>query len=130
MNGVSVQGRSSSATYMPNSRFSTGTCRRSTCEFYGVRLPLWRERQGFFHKRGEITRAQRDHFVVEIEMRVVQEAAAGAAPLAQPDIGAGTLEQQVGKVLAAHRRVRVGDDVAGTEHPLPDAPRQLPLPRP
>src|SRR5690349_14846193 len=76
--------------------------------------------QSFFYQRGEVARAQRDHLVVEVELRVVQEAAAGSAALAEPDVGAGALREHVGEVLAAHRRRRIGDHVAFAEDALAD----------
>src|SRR4051812_47584434 len=51
-------------------------------------LPLF-ERQGLFHQRREVARAERDHLVVEIVVRVVQQAAAGGAALAEEYIRAG-----------------------------------------
>jgi len=41
----------------------------------------------FFHERGEVARAEWNHVVVEIEARVVQEAAAGPAALAEKQGG-------------------------------------------
>src|SRR3954470_10381843 len=48
----------------------------------------------------------------------MQEAAARAAALPEPDIRPGTRLQHVGEVLAAHRRVDVGNDVASAEDAL------------
>src|SRR5262245_25472806 len=66
--------------------------------FFMVSLFQWHR---LFRQGREIARAQRDDFVVEIELRVVQEAVARPAALAEPDVGAGPRLQHVGEVLAA-----------------------------
>src|SRR6184192_508816 len=59
------------------------------------------ERQAFLHQRGEIAGTERNHLVVEIVIRIVQQATATGAALAEESIGAWTLLQEIGEVLAA-----------------------------
>src|SRR3954469_11161445 len=77
------------------------------------------------HQRGEIAGAQRNHLVVEIVAGVVQKAVVRTAALAEEYIRARPLEQHVGKILAAHHRRVVGDDVVLAEHPLADPRGEL-----
>src|SRR5689334_22983956 len=80
------------------------------------------ERQTFLHQRGEIAGAERNHLVVEIVIRIVQHAAGASRDvtptLPEEGVCAGALLQEVGEVLAAHRRLVLGDDVVGAEEPL------------
>src|SRR6266403_4032949 len=80
------------------------------------------ERQALLHQRGEIAGAQWNHLVVEIVIRIVQHAPARprdvTRALPEEGVGAGPLLQEVGKVLAAHRRLVLRDDVPGAEQAL------------
>src|SRR5438477_12962652 len=58
-----------------------------------VSSSLLLERQALLHQRGEIAGAQRNYLVVEIVVRIVQEAAAGSAALAEEGVGARALLQ-------------------------------------
>src|SRR5512134_3057186 len=60
------------------------------------------DRQGFFHQRGKVAGAQRDHLIVEIVLGIVQKTTARRAALAEEDIGAGPGLQHVGEVLPTH----------------------------
>ena len=51
----------------------------------------------------------RDRLVVEVVARIVQ---AGRVAIADEDKGAGTGEQHVGKILAAHHRIEIAKDLA------------------
>src|SRR5258708_21062373 len=65
--------------------------------------------QALFHQRGEIAGAQRDHFVVEVVVGIVQETAVRAAALAQEYIRPRPLDRHVREILASHHR-RMGGD--------------------
>src|SRR5207237_8862127 len=82
-----------------------------------MQSPLF-ERQALFHQRREIAGAQRNHLVIEVVVRIVQEAAPWGAALPEEHVGAGTFLQHVGEVLAAHGRLVLGDDVLGAEQAL------------
>src|SRR5436190_1466730 len=73
-------------------------------------VPLF-ERQGFFHQRSEIAGAERNNLVVEVIVRVMQQAAAGGAALPEKHVGSRARLQHVGEVLAAHGRLVLSDDV-------------------
>src|SRR2546425_5828139 len=81
--------------------------------------PLF-ERQGFLDQRREVAGAERNHLVVEIVVRIVQQAAAGSAALAEEHVSARPLLQHEREVLTAHGRLVLGDDVAGAEQALAD----------
>src|SRR5579859_7251087 len=84
-----------------------------------VLLPLL-EWKRFLDERREVAGAERNHLVVEIVVRIVQQAAALHSALAQEHVGAGAFLQHVREVLAAHGRLVLGDDVVGAEKPLAD----------
>src|SRR5256885_13767499 len=115
MKGVSAQGRSRAATYMPNCSSATGIARFS----------MLFQRQRLLGECGEVAGAERNHFVVEVEGRVVQEAAARPAALPEPDISARPSLEHVGKILAAHGGIDIGEDVAATEELLADSRGEL-----
>src|SRR5262245_46409136 len=70
-------------------------------------------RERFLDQRGEIAGAERNHFIVEIVVWIVQETGSrltpGSAPLAEKHVGPGPRLQHVGEVFAAHCRLVLGD---------------------
>src|ERR1039457_3128463 len=83
---------------------------------------LYRKR--FLDQRRKIAGAERNHVVVEIVVRIVQEAVKRTTALAEPGVGTGARLQHIRKVLAAHRRLPVGMDIALAEDLLPDLGRK------
>src|SRR5690349_18864390 len=76
--------------------------------------PLF-ERQCFFDQRGKVARAERNHLVVEIVIRVVQQASPRRTALAEEHIGARPRLKHVGEVLASHGGFVIRDDVLVAE---------------
>jgi hypothetical protein len=89
----------------PNSRFVTraGT-RRLDC-----RVLLRQYRLGEAHP---IARAERQHLVVKILVRIMQYSAGFGSAIANPDIGHWPLFEKAGKVLCCHARQQGALDIA------------------
>src|SRR5271163_1528830 len=70
-------------------------------------------RKSGFNDAGEDAGADRQNFVVEHEAGIMHR---NRAVMADPEIGAGDRHHHVGKILAAHFRLRAGDDLGRIDH--------------
>src|SRR3984957_14600515 len=93
------------------------SCSEVTASFDAVSsnvdLCMGSHRQSGFDDAREHAAADRQDFVVEYVAGVVYR---HRAVVTNPEIGAGHRMQHVGEILAAHLRLRPGDDLGGIDH--------------